>query len=86
MSRAPYSGYWHGFGDQWLIRSFIKACVFFQLINSCSLETKHMIHIIDSDTLFDVVFLDFWEPGDIPYWGGYCKIITCLDFMTGFGI
>ena len=45
-----------------------------------------MLHTIDSDTSFDVVFLDFWEPGDIPDRDGYCKILTLLDYMTGFGI
>ena len=45
-----------------------------------------MIHKIDSDTPFDVVFLDFWEPGGILYRYGYCKIQTYLDCMTVFGI
>ena len=38
---------------------------------------------IESDTPFDVAFMDFWGPGDIPYWDGSLKILTCLDFMTG---
>ena len=45
-----------------------------------------MLHTIYPDTPFYVVFLDFWEPWDIPDWDGYRKIITCLDFMTGFGL
>ena len=45
-----------------------------------------MVHSIDSDTQFDVVFLDFWEPGDIPDWYVYLKILTRLDRMTGFGM
>ena len=36
--------------------------------------------------MIDVVFLNFWEPGNIPYRYGYRKILTCLDFMTGFGL
>ena len=42
--------------------------------------------MIDSDTTFDMVFLDFWEPGDIPDRDGYRKILTCLYCMTGFGL
>ena len=44
-----------------------------------------MPQTIESDNPFDVVFLDFWEPGDIPDQDGYRKILTCLDCMTGFG-
>ena len=33
-----------------------------------------------------MVFLDFWEPGDIPYQDESSKILTCLNFMTGFGL
>ena len=42
--------------------------------------------MIDSDTQFDMVFLDFWEPGEIPDQDESRKILTCLDFMTGFGL
>ena len=45
-----------------------------------------MLHAIESDTPCDVVSIDFWDPGDIPDWYGYCKIMTCLDCMTVFGI
>ena len=45
-----------------------------------------MLHMIESYTSFDVVFIDFWKPGDIPDRDGYLKILTCLDFMTGFGM
>ena len=45
-----------------------------------------MLQKIDSDTPFDVVFLNFWEPGDILDKYGSHKILTCLDCMTGFGI
>ena len=42
--------------------------------------------MIESDTSFDVLFIDFWEPGGIPDRDGYCKILKCLDCMTGFGL
>ena len=45
-----------------------------------------MLHIINSDTPFDVVFLYFWEPGDIQYLYGYRNILICLKYMTVFGI
>ena len=33
-----------------------------------------------------MLFLDFWEPGDISDQDGYHKILKFLDFMTGLGI
>ena len=45
-----------------------------------------MIRTIKSDTPFYVVFIDFWEPGDILDWDVHFKIITCLDCMKIFGI
>ena len=45
-----------------------------------------MLHKIESDNQFNVVFLDFWEPGDILDWDGSRKILTCLDCMTVFDI
>ena len=43
-----------------------------------------MLHTIESDTPFDVVFLEFWEPGYIPDWDISRKILTCMDCMKGF--
>ena len=62
---------------------FIRACAYFELVNSCSHEVQQLLHMIESDTLF-LVFLDFWELGDIPDQDGYSNILICLDFMTGF--
>ena len=45
-----------------------------------------MLQKIESDTPFDVVFLDFWEPVDIPDRDGSRKILILLDCMTGLGI
>ena len=45
-----------------------------------------MLQTIESDNPFDVVFIDFWEPGDIQDWYGYLKILTYLDCMTVLGI
>ena len=66
------------------VDNFITSCTRCQLVNSCSNEAHKILHTIESDTPYGVVFLDFWEPGDIPYWDGSCKIKTCLDCMTVF--
>ena len=57
-----------------------------KLVNSCSHKEQQLLQTIKSDTAFDVVFLDFWEPGDIPDQDISRKILTSLDFMTGFDI
>ena len=67
------------------VAQFIRACAHFQLVNSFSCESQQLLQTIKSDTPFDVVFLYFWEPGDIPDQYGSRKILVCLDFMTGFG-
>ena len=33
-----------------------------------------------------MVFLEFWEPGDITNWDESHKILTCMHFMKGFGL
>ena len=45
-----------------------------------------MLYNFDSDNPFDVVFLDFQEPGDISDWDKYRNIPTCLECMTVFGL
>ena len=45
-----------------------------------------MLHNIELDILFDVVFLDFWELGDIPYQDGSRNNLTCLDYMAVLGL
>ena len=66
------------------VDQFIRAYAYCQLVNSCSYEAHQMLHMIDSDTPFEVVFLDFWEPGGISDWDGSYKIIICLDCMIVF--
>ena len=65
---------------------FIRAYTHCQFVNSCSHEAHQLLRNIESDTPFDVVFLDFWEPGDIPDRDRSRKILTCLDCMRGFGL
>jgi hypothetical protein len=38
------------------------------------------------DVPFDVQFLDFWSPGDMPDKWGTVKVLTMLDCMTGFAM
>ena len=68
------------------VDQFIRACSHFQLVNSFSHKAQQLLQTIELDTQFDVVFIGFWEPGDIPDQDGYCKILTCLYCMTGFGL
>ena len=68
------------------VAQFIRAYTHCQLVNSFSNEAQQLLQIIDLDTPFDVVFLEFWEPGDIWDQDGTRKILTCLDCMTGFGL
>ena len=41
------------------VDQFIIACAHYQLVNLCSCEAQQFIQTIESDTSFDVVFLDF---------------------------
>ena len=68
------------------VPQFIRAFTHFQLVNSFSNKEQQLFQTIESDTLFDVTFLDFWKPGYIPDQDGYCKVRTCPDCMTGFGL
>ena len=47
------------------VDQFIRACAYFQLVNSCSHKSQQSLQKIVSDTPFGVASIDFWEPGDI---------------------
>ena len=68
------------------VANFIRACTYCQLVSSCSHGAQQLIQMIKSDKPFDVVFIGFWELGDIPDWDEYRKILTWLYCITGFGI
>ena len=68
------------------VAQFIRSCANFQLLNACYREAHQIFHTIESDTSFEVVFLDFWKAGEIPYQYGYHKIITYLYCITVFEI
>ena len=58
------------------VAQFIRACAYFQFVNSCYHKAHQLLQTIESDTPFDVVFLEFWEPGDISYQYGSSKTLT----------
>ena len=68
------------------VDQFIRVCAHFQLVNSCSHESQHLLQTIESDNPFDVVFIDFWEPGETPDRDLSRKKLTRLDCMTEFGL
>ena len=68
------------------VAHFIRAYDHCKLLNSCSHEAHQLIQTIDSDTPFDVLFLDFWEPGYILDWDVSHKIITGLYCIIRFGL
>ena len=68
------------------VARFIRACAHCQLVNLFSREAQQLLQTVELDTPFEVVFIDFWETWDIPYWDGSHKILTCLYCMTGLGI
>ena len=76
--------WWKMFNKE--VEQFIRAREHFKFVKFMPHWVQNMLHTIDSDKPFDVVFLDFWKPGDIPDWHGSRKILTCLDYMTVFGL
>ena len=58
------------------VAQFIRSYSHCQSVNLCAHEAQKILLTIDSDNPFDVVFLDFWEPGDIPDWYVSHQIIT----------
>ena len=63
---------------------FIRACSHCKLVNPCSCEAQQFLQTIESYNPFDVVILDFWEPGEIIDRDVSRKTLVCLDCMTRF--
>ena len=68
------------------VYQFIRSCTHFQLVDPFYYDAQKLIRIIESDTPFGVILIDFWGPVDIPYQYGYFIIMTYLDDMTVFGL
>ena len=61
---------------------FIRACANFQLVNSFYRESQQLLHTIELDAPFDVVFIYFWKQGDFQDRDYSCKILTLLGCIT----
>lgn len=66
------------------ITALVNACAHCKLANSVSHEAQAILRTLAADVPFDVVFLDVWSPGDIAGKHGACKILTCIEAMSGF--
>ena len=62
----------------------VYACGHYHLANNASHEAQMQLHKLESNTSFDIVFLDVWEPGEVGEKDGSRKVLTCLECMTGF--
>jgi hypothetical protein len=47
-------------------------------------EAQLKLNSLACDVPFDVVFLDFWSPGEMVDKHGNVKVLTYIDAMTGF--
>ena len=65
----------------------VRGCAHCNLSNAASHEAQAVLHTLTCDAPFDVVFLDFWSPGDsVMDKRGNVKIITYADCMTSFAM
>ena len=85
LSRVQARFWWPGMTRD--IHQGVRGCGHCNLSNAASHETQAVLHTLTCDAPFDVVFLDFWTPGDsVMDKHGNVKIITYLDCMTGFAM
>ena len=68
------------------VREGCLGCAHCNLSNAVSHENQLKLHTLACDQPFDVVFIDFWSPGDLPDKHGNVKILTYVDAMTGFAM
>ena len=62
----------------------VSACGHCCLAKNASHEAQMQLHELESNTPFDIVFLDVWEPGKVGEKDGSHKVLTCLECMMGF--
>ena len=67
------------------VNALVQACAHCQPGNASSHKAQQMLHFVESDGPFDVMFMDFWKPGDMPDKGGARSLLTCLCELSGFG-
>ncbi len=66
------------------IENLVRACLYCRFGNNTSHETMEILHELESTNPWDAVFLDFWDPGDIPdCTKGDQKLLTYCDELTG---
>ena len=66
------------------VQEAVKGCAHCHLANATSHEEQLLLDTFPNEALFDVVFLDFWKPGDIVDKHGTRMVLTYVDCMTGF--
>jgi hypothetical protein len=64
----------------------VRSCMHCNLANATSHEAQSILHTLECDVPFDVVFLDIWSPGNMPDKNGTLKVLTFIDCMTGFAM
>ena len=64
----------------------VSACRHCRLANNASHKSQMQLHKLESNTPFDIVFLDVWEPGEVAEKDGSHKVLTCLECMMGFAV
>ena len=62
----------------------VRACLFCRIGESVSREAHEVLQNLGSDGPFDAIFMDFWDPGEVPDKSmADQKFITILDELTG---
>jgi len=82
LFRAQARFWWPGMTRD--ITQGVRSCAHCNLANAASHEAQMQLQTLSCDTPFDVVFLDFWSPGEVMDIEGNVKLLTYLDCMTGF--
>jgi hypothetical protein len=66
------------------IAAFVKSSAYCHLANATSHEAQSILQAMETQSPFDVLFLDVWTPGDLPAQWGALKVLTCLEGMSSF--
>ena len=84
MFRIQARYWWPGMTKD--VKTGVLSCAHCNLANAASHEAQLKLHSLACDAPFDVVFLDFWSPGDMVDKYGNVKVLTYLDGMTSFAM
>ena len=68
------------------IKMGVLSCAHCNLSNAASHEVQLKLHTLACDAPFDVIFLDFWSPGDMVDKYGNVKVLMYLDGMTSYAL